>query len=567
MPEDLLKGFDPSSPGLVPVLRAVRGPSGIFTRKYYVDLKRIRKMVQEIELNSVPYLFRIPGYNFLKQFLETKNVKPLLQNLFPKGSNSTRVIYNRYVKADKIECYKHKRQRFFQNLYAYYLTKDKWVEKTFKSYLQPSIKFRLDSYKTQIDVPSDNGALKIIKEKRTEPSPFLFHATRKRPQRTPWVFVQNDERGRLLPKSVPPKTQSKDYGKLVRFNLTSIQKEDHPGFAGELSRFFNYLQPNVRKTILMLSKTLLFGGLMDKDWLITNLTLLPDMIYPAKSDYWSIILSRALLNTGSDYKQTELCDQEKRLYQYMLLKTIDSETFDLLCSVCPPPIPVDNSLDNWLDLTVNQRMYLLASRVTYNAKERYILENTYGLDEFIRYLSALAPVMESSDVFDILQRKFNNCFDLSVLFSHLKQVQIDDISPNFLYFSLQLFGSQLLKLHYFPYDRIGDTRHGPFSPYLSLKIRKSFTQIIRGALLNSVSNLHSSVSQRKIEVVLPIPTIRPIDSQLFVRIEPFMVVFPKDLAPTYIRNGIDLTISGSHIVHQSDSQGFLVVSDLLKAIV
>jgi len=573
MSEDLLKGFDPSSPGLVPVLRAVRGPNGVFVRKYHVDIEKVKKMIQEAELNTLPYLTRIPGHKLLRKFLSSKNVKELTQSLFSKSPRSIPVIYNRYTRSDILETYRHKRQRLFQNLYAYYLTKNKIVEVTLKTYIQPSLKYNQDVYESippkkviepvmerviKPKVPTNNSRVRPWNIKK---SPFALNIKKtiqfQNPTTYPRIFNEQDS---LEKESFQKEPVQEEY------KLKTIRKEDHPGFAGELSRFFNYLHPNVRKTILMVSKTLLFGGLQDKDYLLNNLTLLPDMIYPSKSDYWSIIISRALLNTGSLFNQSESCDNEKRFYQYLVLQNIDSETFDSVCQMCPPPIEIENDLSNWEDLTVNQRMYLLAGRANYSSREKHILRNTADLDEFIRYLSALAPVMSETEAFDFIDSEYPDLLSIEYLFRNIKKVQIDKESPNFLYFLIQLFGSKLLHQHYLPYNRIGDTRHGPFSSYMCLKLRKNIDSYIKNALINRLSTRQSGYGKlNNVEVILPIPDVTPKDKQLFIRAEPFTSLYLKDAVINDI-SGIPLTVSSDSIVYASEDETFVIVGDLIKAI-
>jgi len=556
MPEDLLKGFDPSSPGLVPVLRAVRGPNGVFVRKYHVDLDKVKKMIQEAELNVIPYLTRIPGNKFLKSYLETQNIKELLQNLFAKSPRGIYVIYNRYSRADRIETYQHTRQRFFQNLYAYYLTKSKFVELTLKSYMQPSLKYMQDVHEESVSSKSERINEQVVFRK----------ATRKKTQRNrPWKISQSPLSGDYLkPKSlsntIANLEPSEDLGKAVTYRQKSVRKEDHPKFAGQLSRLLNYLHLNSKKAILMVSKTLLFGGLADKDYLLSNLTLLPNMLYPTKSDYWSMIISRTILNTGSLFRQSSLCDTDKRFYQYLLLQNIDADSFDSVCAVIPPPFKIPDSLDSsWDSYSVNQRMYILAARAEYGEFEKQVLQNTQDLDEFIRYLSALAPLLTSNETFEVIESRYPDILDLETILYNIKSVQTGEKEPDFLYFLIQLFGSKLFKHHYLPYDRIGDTKHGPFSPYLSLQLRNQFISRVKKELIQSISSSNSSGSNTT-NIILPIPSIRPLDRQLFVRAEPLMAVFPEDSNI----EGIKLSIPTDRIVYSF--KDCLIVGDLIKSI-
>ena len=558
---NLIKDSNLKKPSLIPLLRPVKDTRGVVFRQYYVDVDKLRKMIREAELNSPPYLSKIPGYKFLIRFLDNKNIKELLQNLFSEDNTSIPPILNRYSRASIVETYSHTRQKLFQNLYAYFLTRDKYVERTIKSYTHSSLKWADMTYDQKDEAPEWDLPKTVTEKTFVRIKPWKTSVSNK-----PYDVVPEP----LLPK-IHQDYDNIDYGKRSVYTMKVVQKQDYPGLAGELSRFFNYLHPSPQRTILMVSKVLLVGAMEDKDYLVNNLTLASDIVYSGNSDYWTTIISRCLLNTNKLLTELENCDQEKRLYQYLLLKNIDEKVYDSVSSLCPPPIAIDDKIDDRTDLTINQRMYLLASKTEYTDKEKELLNKTSTFDEFIRYLSALAPIIigENTDVIGILIEKYKDIFSLHSLFINLKKVQIDNEPPNFLYFILQLFGATMFKQHYLPYNRIGDTRNGPFAPYLSLKLREAAGELIRQQLLGYRSQYENSYKKESdIQVVLPFPNTRPKDNQLFIRAEPFMVL-PLLTSISSDTEGVAITISKKNVLYSflDNNRSFVVIGNLIKSIV
>ena len=507
---------------LVPVIKGVTDPAkGLIFRTYHVRPEQLAEVLKEattvVDKVHVP---KIHLYSKLSKAIDSNDITHL-RSLFSNDSHVWSLLVDRHLKASSHS--KHHKQKLMQSIYAHILSQDPVFESVIKEYSTTApIKKKV-----------------IIEHKESEQK----KETRVSEKMSDSVLLGNEHDELLMPVIMPElyknsrslATQKNiiplDYGKVLTKTKKYVDVQEHSKTGNEVSSFINFVNPSPAKT-LALHKTLTGKG-DDSSGVAKNLILQPH-IYKHNSDYWSDALSK---NIVGHYTNSESSmSSEALLYSNLMLRNIDKKRFFAIHSSMSDKkvahaVSNKNNINAVLSgntFSTPEKSLFIASLSPEDVKKyKYdILDmalhmhSNNDVNGALSIIAAYALHLNSNETYRLVNTTAPYLFSPArIMYSALENGTKDPFS----YLVAQLIASRSAKMHYVPYNETHIFENAPFIPVLGMRVAKEITDNKVEELRNFYTQ-HNYMRTSDVQVGIKSPDTLPSDNQLFIRMNPVMVL-------------------------------------------
>lgn len=549
---------------LVPLVKGASSINkGLVLRTYYVTPEKLRKYIQENKERFKHAQIKLPYENHINKFINKRNPAELSE-LFADKHEEWKSVLDRYHRYDRLNKYKHRKQRLFQNIYAYAITEhDTMLSSVCNMFKKAHANEKFVIQQSEKQVKGKQKSTSSVKEKAEQRAINVHELMPPSP-----VFD--------MKKNLRPSDNNAiiDYGTKVQHKVQSIQDFESIELARALSKFINYINPHPRKIAAIMAECSIFNRTSTPE--CSENFMFPFSVYESSKDFWVDLLTQDHITTVTD--NNDYNDDASSLYHSLCLYRLDNAKAKKLFKSYMYPkleyvlanIPKLHELLYSTKISIHDKEAVLAALPTQVIRKNKHLIDMAIASEYKRdnvksamtlFHSSRSSEIDSVTIYNDLNKLDKDMFNIKYGLEEIIAVHKGSENPGINYFLLQLLGAVLLKHHYIPYNTIDDIYGGVFAPRTVVRIYKTYEK-------QQVQNLRSLINSNKqtgsIKIALPTLNIdTPADGQAFIKLDPFSVfeVYDATKKDKYLAVG---TVDAKDVVY--NAEGNVVVFNAIKKV-